>query len=84
MPGDLCTTTLPELLPSEHGEGHLKRCHLANPGEIFTNEVLAEIAPDLFDPETGEVREEYAADGGPGLDDAAAVAAESDSTAQDR
>ena len=46
--GDLCTTTLPELLPGRH-EGHLRRCHLANPDEIYLAEVLPEIAPDLVE-----------------------------------
>ena len=53
VPGDLCRTTLPDLLPGDRGENHVKRCHLANPGEIYT-EVLPEIAPDLIDPTTGE------------------------------
>ena len=35
--------------------GHLKRCHLVNPDEIYLKEVLPETAPDLVDPETGEV-----------------------------
>jgi peptide/nickel transport system ATP-binding protein len=55
VPGDLCSTTLPELTPGDRGANHLKRCHLANPGEIYTEEVLPEIAPDLIDPETGEM-----------------------------
>jgi peptide/nickel transport system ATP-binding protein len=53
VPGDLCETTLPELMPGERGENHLKRCHLANPGDIYLEEVLPEVAPDLIDPETG-------------------------------
>ncbi len=51
VPGDLCTTTLPELLPGTRGPGHLKRCHLANPEDIYLAEVLPEIAPDLVDEE---------------------------------
>ena len=47
VPGDLCRTTRPELLPGGRGEGHLKACHLANPDEIFRKEVLTEIAPEL-------------------------------------
>ena len=47
VPGDLCRTTRPELLPGGRGEGHLKACHLANPDEIFREEVLPEIAPEL-------------------------------------
>jgi peptide/nickel transport system ATP-binding protein len=61
VPGDLCGTTLPDLTPGGRGENHLKRCHLANPGEIYTTEVLPEIAPDLIDPETGEMIPELAA-----------------------
>lgn len=47
VPGDLCATTLPELLPGTRGTGHLKRCHLANPDAIYEAEVLPEIAPEL-------------------------------------
>jgi peptide/nickel transport system ATP-binding protein len=61
VPGDLCRTTLPDLVPGERGANHLKRCHLANPGEIYTEEVLPEIAPDLIDPETGDLIAELAA-----------------------
>ncbi|MCW2851833.1 MAG: oppD 4 [Nocardioides sp.] len=49
VPGALCATTLPELLPGGRGPSHLKRCHLANPDEIFARDVLAEIAPDLVE-----------------------------------
>ncbi len=49
VPGDLCVTTLPELLPTSGGAGHVKRCHLANPEEIYVAEVLPEIAPDLVE-----------------------------------
>jgi peptide/nickel transport system ATP-binding protein len=51
VPGDLCVTTLPELVPGTRGPGHLKRCHLANPDDIYLEEVLPEIAPDLVDEE---------------------------------
>jgi peptide/nickel transport system ATP-binding protein len=54
VPGNLCRTTLPELTTGTH-PGHLKRCHLVNPDEIYLKEVLPEAAPDLIDPETGEV-----------------------------
>jgi peptide/nickel transport system ATP-binding protein len=47
VPGDLCRTTLPELLPGDRGTGHLKRCHLVNPEAIYQVEVLPEIAPEL-------------------------------------
>jgi peptide/nickel transport system ATP-binding protein len=53
VPGDLCTTTLPELLPARTGPQHLRRCHLPDPETIYLTEVLPEIAPDLVDPETG-------------------------------
>ena len=49
VPGDLCTTVLPELAPGTRREGHLKRCHLANPDAVFEREVLPEIAPDLVE-----------------------------------
>jgi peptide/nickel transport system ATP-binding protein len=46
VPGDLCTTELPPLVPGNR-PNHLKRCHLANPDEIYLTEVLPEIAPDM-------------------------------------
>jgi peptide/nickel transport system ATP-binding protein len=49
VPGDLCTTERPELLPGVRGVGHVKRCHLANPDAIYQAEVLPEIAPDLVE-----------------------------------
>jgi peptide/nickel transport system ATP-binding protein len=57
VPGDLCRTTLPPLDPASD-PGHLKRCHLINPDEIYLKEVLPEVAPDLVDPETGEIAPE--------------------------
>ena len=53
--------TFGDLTPGDRGDNHLKRCHLANPGEIYAVEVLPEIAPDLIDPETGEMIPELAA-----------------------
>jgi peptide/nickel transport system ATP-binding protein len=47
VPGDLCRTALPDLTPARSGGNHLKRCHLANPDEVYAKEVLPEIAPDL-------------------------------------
>ncbi|WP_457186678.1 ABC transporter ATP-binding protein [Nocardioides sp. P5_E3] len=47
VPGDLCFTELPALTPASNRAGHLKRCHLPNPEEIYRTEVLPEIAPDL-------------------------------------
>ena len=54
VPGELCRTTLPQLAQASQ-PGHLKRCHLVNPDEIYLKEVLPEMAPDLVDPETGQV-----------------------------
>jgi peptide/nickel transport system ATP-binding protein len=47
VPGDLCQSVLPELLPDQREATHLKRCHLPNPTEIYLSEILPEIAPDL-------------------------------------
>ncbi len=49
VPGDLCRTTLPELLPVNRGSAHLKRCHIADPDAVYRSEVLPEIAPDLVE-----------------------------------
>jgi peptide/nickel transport system ATP-binding protein len=49
VPGDLCRTTLPELTPAQAGGNHVKRCHLANPDEVYATEVLPEIAPDQIE-----------------------------------
>jgi len=49
VPGDLCRTELPELVPGNRGALHLKRCHLANPDMIYETEILPEILPDLVD-----------------------------------
>ena len=51
VPGDLCTTTMPELAPASDGGGHLKRCHLADPEAIYRTAVLPQIAPDQVDEE---------------------------------
>jgi peptide/nickel transport system ATP-binding protein len=48
VPGDLCSTELPDLTPAT-GAGHLKRCHIADPSAVFRAEVLPEIAPDLVE-----------------------------------
>ncbi len=55
--GDLCRTEMPLLLEGERGPGHTKRCHLANPEQIYETEILPEIAPDL----AAELRAEAAA-----------------------
>jgi peptide/nickel transport system ATP-binding protein len=49
VPGDLCVTTLPDLTPARAGGNHTKRCHIANPDEVYVTEVLAEIAPDVLE-----------------------------------
>lgn len=49
VPGDLCRTQLPELLPGKQGIHHLKRCHLPDPDAVYMTEVLPEIAPDMVD-----------------------------------
>ncbi len=43
VPGDLCTTTLPELLPGGRGPGHEKRCHLPDPDAVFSQHVAPQI-----------------------------------------
>ncbi len=43
VPGDLCTTTLPELLPGGRGPGHEKRCHLPDPDAVFDQHVEPQI-----------------------------------------
>jgi peptide/nickel transport system ATP-binding protein len=49
VPGNLCVTDLPELLPARSGADHLKRCHLVDPTAVYQSEVLPEIAPDLVE-----------------------------------
>jgi peptide/nickel transport system ATP-binding protein len=49
VPGDLCTTTLPELVSGVQAEEHLKRCHLADPDAVYAAEVLPEIAPEMVE-----------------------------------
>ena len=44
MPGDLCRTEMPLLIEGNRGPGHTKRCHLANPEQIYETVVLAELA----------------------------------------
>ncbi|MDX6371831.1 MAG: peptide/nickel transport system ATP-binding protein [Nocardioidaceae bacterium] len=47
VPGDLCRTTTPELVPGGRGVNHLKRCHLPDAETIYQTEILPEIAPDM-------------------------------------
>ena len=44
VPGDLCRTEMPPLVEGNRGPGHTKRCHLANPEQIYETHVLAELA----------------------------------------
>jgi peptide/nickel transport system ATP-binding protein len=62
VPGDLCATKLPDLAPASTGGNHVKRCHLANPEEIYQSEILPEIAPDLVDQIAGTDDESEDAD----------------------
>ncbi len=48
VPGNLCETELPELVPGRRAD-HLKRCHLPDPDAIYEAEVLPDIAPSLAD-----------------------------------
>ncbi|MFC5730104.1 MULTISPECIES: ABC transporter ATP-binding protein [Nocardioides] len=47
VPGDLCRTELPALIPGNRGEDHLKRCHLSNPEMIYETEVVPQFDPAL-------------------------------------
>jgi peptide/nickel transport system ATP-binding protein len=47
VPGRLCWTVQPELVPGRQGMGHLKRCHLPDPDAVYMAEVLPEIDPEL-------------------------------------
>ncbi|CAM3215174.1 ABC transporter ATP-binding protein [Nocardioides dubius] len=53
VPGDLCRTTLPELLEGPRGAGHLSRCHLPDPEAIYEAEVIPEIAPEQVEERRG-------------------------------
>jgi peptide/nickel transport system ATP-binding protein len=65
VPGDLCTTTLPDLSPGQHPEGgHVKRCHLPDPSAIYEQEILPEIAPDLVEM---TINDDFPRDAGSGL-----------------
>ena len=46
VPGDLCRTEEPELLPTNK-MNHTKRCHLVDPESIYQLEILPEIAPEM-------------------------------------
>jgi peptide/nickel transport system ATP-binding protein len=46
VPGDLCRTVQPDLVPGHQGLGHLKRCHLPDPDAVYAHEVLPVIDPE--------------------------------------
>ncbi|MDQ6688257.1 MAG: ABC transporter ATP-binding protein [Actinomycetota bacterium] len=57
VPGGLCEHKLPDLTRATTGGTHLRRCHLTNPEDIYQQEILPEIAPDLaaaISAETGD------------------------------
>jgi peptide/nickel transport system ATP-binding protein len=54
VPGNLCSTRLPDLTPASTGGPHVKRCHLADPEQIYQQEILPEIAPDLVEVIAGD------------------------------
>jgi peptide/nickel transport system ATP-binding protein len=45
VPGDLCRTELPGLLPGRRGPHHTKRCHLPDPDAIY-EDTVGETADD--------------------------------------
>ena len=49
VPGDLCKTEVPELLPGNRGAFHTKRCHLVDPDAIYQSDVLAAANPVLVE-----------------------------------
>jgi len=76
VPGDLCRTELPALVTAAR-PGHTKRCHLANPDQIYEAEVLPEIAPDLVELVTADHAPDGGGDGGgDGADLGGAIAPE--------
>ncbi|MEV7431301.1 MULTISPECIES: ABC transporter ATP-binding protein [unclassified Nocardioides] len=49
VPGDLCRTVAPDLVPGTRGGGHVKRCHLADPDAVYQAEIRPRTAPDLVE-----------------------------------
>ncbi len=49
VPGNLCRTEMPTLTVASSSPSHQKRCHLADPAEVYRTEVLPVIAPDLVE-----------------------------------
>ncbi|GAB2757394.1 ABC transporter ATP-binding protein [Nocardioides pakistanensis] len=50
VPGDLCRTELPPLVPGRRGPHHLKRCHLPDPDAIYEHDVRPILAVDPAEP----------------------------------
>jgi peptide/nickel transport system ATP-binding protein len=46
VPGNLCRTELPELVPGRRGPDHTKRCHLPDPDAIYEHDVRPILAVD--------------------------------------
>ncbi|MDQ6935460.1 MAG: ABC transporter ATP-binding protein [Actinomycetota bacterium] len=56
VPGGLCEHKLPDLTRATTGGNHLRRCHLTNPEDIYQQEILPEIAPNLAAALSAETR----------------------------
>ncbi len=59
VPGDLCVTELPPLKEG-YGEGHLRRCHLTDPEEIYRAKVAPHLAAELTAAELLEAEQKAA------------------------
>jgi peptide/nickel transport system ATP-binding protein len=68
VPGDLCRTELPLLVEGQRGPGHTKRCHLADPEDIYRTEVLPETEV-LVDPAEVPEPDPHSADAAAAADD---------------
>jgi hypothetical protein len=68
VPGDLCRTELPLLVEGQRGPGHTKRCHLADPEDIYRTEVLAETEV-LVNPDEVPEPDPHSADAAAAADD---------------
>ncbi len=67
VPGDLCRTELPELVPGSRGAIHLKRCHLADPDQIYARAVEAGDAVGVTDGPVADAGTDDAPGGDPTL-----------------
>jgi peptide/nickel transport system ATP-binding protein len=75
VPGDLCRTELPLLVEGQRGPGHTKRCHLADPEDIYRTEVLPETEV-LVDPAEVPEPDPHSADAAAAADDPDAATGE--------